>query len=242
MSHRQHSQSSQFIHDYFLYNEKLLPGIDLNFFSPEFWREKGMLRGQAQGRGNAFAIDYGQKHFFLRHYRRGGMIAPLMQDKYVWTGLNSTRAWREFSMLHVMYAKGLPVPRPVAAHVQQIGPLYRADIVTEKIEHSTSLSNFMAQKEVEDDLWVKIGTCLRRFHLLGIVHADLNAHNILIDANECIWLIDFDKGVWNKPKRAHQQSNLQRLHRSLAKVWPHPQNHHGLARAWKLLLQGYYAD
>ncbi len=242
MIHRQHSQSSQFIHDYFLYNEKLLPGIDLNFFSPDFWRKEGMLRGQAQGRGNAFAIDYGQKHFFLRHYRRGGMIAPLMQDKYVWTGLNSTRAWREFSLLQVMYAKGLPVPRPVAAHVQQIGPVYRADIVTEKIEYSLPLSNLMAQEEVEDDLWIKIGICLRRFHLLGIVHADLNAHNILIDANESIWLIDFDKGVWNKPKAARQQSNLHRLRKSLAKVWPQSQSHQAFNRAWKLLLHGYYAD
>lgn len=196
--------------------------------------------GKAQGRGNAYAFAYGSKHFFLRHYHRGGMIAPLMQDMYVWTGLETTRAWREFFLLEVMRAEGLPVPRPVAAHVQQMGPVYRADIVTEKIDSSLSLSNLITQEKVADDLWVKIGTCLRRFHLLGIVHADLNAHNILIDANESVWLIDFDKGFWNKPKTAHQQSNLQRLHRSLAKVWPQPQSHQAFDQAWKLLMHGYY--
>jgi predicted Ser/Thr protein kinase len=58
---------------------------------------------------------------------------------------------------------------------------------------------------------------LRRFHDAGLDHADLNAHNILLDSRGDFWLIDFDKarlraaGGW-------REGNLQRLERSLRKL------------------------
>ena len=225
--------------DYFLYDQKLLPGVDHSFFVQDFWQKQGCLLEKAQGRGNTYAFAYDQKSFFLRHYRRGGSVAPIMRDTYLWTGLRSTRAWREFLLLRAMRAEGLPVPRPGAAHVQRIGPLYRADLVTERIEQAAPLSLIIAGQHMDKDLWIKIGCCVQRFHCQGIVHADLNAHNILIDDRESVWLIDFDKGIWGQPKAAWLTANLNRLYRSLCKVWPPEYEAYTLPRAWDAFLQGY---
>ena len=48
--------------------------------------------------------------------------------------------------------------------------------------------------------------------------ADLNAHNILIQSNEKIFLIDFDKGRLLSQGNAWKTKNLMRLRRSLLKL------------------------
>ena len=58
---------------------------------------------------------------------------------------------------------------------------------------------------------------LARFHRAGLDHADLNAHNILLDAAGNPWLIDFDRSR-RRADGSWRQSNLDRLARSLAKL------------------------
>src|SRR5690606_34318476 len=50
----------------------------------------------------------------LRRYRRGGLIARLSPDRYIWTGAAATRSFAEFKLLSFMHDTGLPVPRPLA--------------------------------------------------------------------------------------------------------------------------------
>jgi|UPI00068448BF tRNA A-37 threonylcarbamoyl transferase component Bud32 len=214
--------------------------MDRRFFSPAYWRQQGCLTGQARGRGSAYAVEYGRKRFFLRHYRRGGAIGPYMKDRYLWTGLDTTRAWREFYLLLDMHAKGLPVPRPAAAYVQRIWLMYYADIITEQIPDALPLGMLLNQKDsIDDRLWTRIGSTLQHFHSQGICHPDLNVNNILIDKAEAVWLIDFDKGVWYRPKPGQRQANLNRLRRSLAKVWPRDTSADNFHQAWKRILRGY---
>lgn len=53
-------------------------------------------------------------------------------------------------------------------------------------------------------------------HDLQVNHTDLNIHNILVDNNSVVWLIDFDKcGV--KEGDSWKESNLSRLKRSFYK-------------------------
>ena len=85
--------------------------------------------------------------------------------------------------------------------------------------------------------WISIGRCIRRFHDLGVCHADLNAHNILL-SEDSVYLIDFDRcqlrggGLW-------RDANLVRLRRSLEKVaWGLPPERFGEAD-WHGLLDGY---
>jgi 3-deoxy-D-manno-octulosonic acid kinase len=67
-----------------------------------------------------------------------------------------------------------------------------------------------------------------------VFHADLNAHNVLLDAADRVWLVDFDRGEL-RARGAWTHANLARLERSLVKVSA------GRYRAehWAALLEGY---
>ena len=42
--------------------------------------------------------------------------------------------------------------------------------------------------------WRAIGAAIARLHRGGVDHADLNAHNILLDGRGAVSVIDFDRG------------------------------------------------
>ena len=206
-------------HDYFLHDQDLLENVSQMDFDVLFYRESNALRGEAQGRGTTFFVTLGEDlDCVLRHYRRGGMVARFTEDKYFWAGLDQTRAWREWHLLRIMLEQQLPVPHPVAAHVKRRGVLYTADIITKRIPATHSLATILSSDDLADDQWRRLGKTIRQFHQRGIYHADLNAHNILIDEQEKFFLIDFDKGEQRTPSAAWRQANIDRLQRSLEKL------------------------
>ena len=71
--------------------------------------------------------------------------------------------------------------------------------------------------DVGDGHWENIGRTLRRFHDEGVNHHDLNAHNILIDDRQQVFLVDFDRGGL-RDRGTWTQSNINRLLRSLRKI------------------------
>jgi 3-deoxy-D-manno-octulosonic acid kinase len=87
--------------------------------------------------------------------------------------------------------------------------------------------------------WIAIGRCVRRFHDDGIRHADLNAHNVLLDASDAVWLVDFDRGALRHPGY-WCDGNLVRLRRSIEKITePLPRERFSEAD-WASLLDGYF--
>ena len=187
----------------------------------------------AGGRGAAWIVpasDGGE--WVLRHYRRGGLPAKILADTYLWTGLDNTRPWREWRLLAELHALGLPVPRPVAARVVRSGIAYRGDLITRRVPAARSLAELLVPAAASIP-WRAVGACIRRFHEAGVWHADLNAHNILVDDTGGVWLIDFDRGERRGGDGAWKQENLVRLSRSLHKLG------HGDAQGWQALQQGY---
>ena len=55
-----------------------------------------------------------------------------------------------------------------------------------------------------------------KFDVSVKVNADLNIHNILLDEDEKVWIIDFDK-CYQQSGEKWKQSNLARLKRSFEK-------------------------
>ena len=172
----------------------------------------------SHGRGSVYVFKYGEHELVLRHYYRGGHVYKFNKDAYVWKGLNKTRALEELNLLSVMHENQLPVPKPVAAHISRSGITYKANIVTQLIPNTQSISSRLVQDSLPIEIWHNIGSVIRRFHNNRINHADLNAHNILIDDQNKIFLIDFDKSKIDKSTNAWQQNNLKRLQRSLVKL------------------------
>ena len=89
--------------------------VDSHWFSPAHWGERGALRSQAGGRGGVAVIETPAGEAVLRHYRRGGMVARLFGDRYLFTGRSRTRSVREFLLLAELERRGLPVSPPVAS-------------------------------------------------------------------------------------------------------------------------------
>jgi len=202
---------------YILYDEDSTSKVIPDWFSPDYWQSQQAITGQALGRGAAWFIKKGSIEWVLRHYRRGGLVARVMADQYLWTGLERTRAWREWRLLLDMYQSGLPVPPPVAARVERHGLFYRADLLTVKIPNTQSLAQRLSTAYLDFSVWRKIGLIIARFHQAGICHADLNANNILLDDQDRVFIIDFDRGT-QRERGAWEKANIDRLLRSLLKL------------------------
>lgn len=227
---------------YILYDADCIENPELLGFDAEFWASQDAIMGFAKGRGTTFFIQYADKDYVLRHYRRGGMIAQVSLDQYVWTGLQRTRAWREWHLLARMQEMGLPVPQPIAVQVLQHGMLYSADIMTRRIPHAATLAEELEQHSLSEDTWHELGKMIRRFHCHGVWHADLNANNVLLDDTKQIFLIDFDRSQLRRPARHWHQANLQRLKRSLLKLHSRSNSFYFTVSDWQVLLEGYSVE
>ncbi len=195
---------------------------------------------QAAGRGRG-AVRRVEGPFgvaVLRHYRRGGAVARLLGDRYLWTGEENTRAFREFRLLARLRGEGLPVPAPLAAGYTRGGPWYRADLLTAEVPDARTLAETLAAPSADLDAWRSLGVTLARFHAAGVCHADLNAHNLLRDGNGAWWLIDFDRGLL-RPPGEWIATRLARLQRSLRKLGAGRQP--GQDAAWDALLAAHAA-
>jgi 3-deoxy-D-manno-octulosonic acid kinase len=221
---------------FILYDDALTSHAGAELFSPLHWARQTSLRDATGGRGNTWIVVGDNDEWVLRHYRRGGVVRHFNRDRYLWRGLEYTRPWREWRLLSYLYKKGLPVPQPVAVQVLRYGPAYRGDLITRLIPDAHSLAAQLRQGESECLPWERVGTCIRRFHDAGVYHADLNAHNILVNGDGQIYLIDFDAGELRKTKASWQQANLRRLSRSLRKLAvPSTAEDH----VWSKLMRGY---
>lgn len=172
-----------------------------------------------RGRGAIRIVDAAIGRIVIRHYRRGGAIARLSRDWFVWTGAESTRPFREFRITRRLHDAGLPVPEVVAARFQRSGLGYRADLATREIKAAHTLAERLNDRVAAARIdWRALGTLIARFHAIGLWHADLNAHNVLFDGDDQAILIDFDRARVLAPFASALQGNLDRLARSLHKL------------------------
>lgn len=184
--------------------------------------DHGFISGEAgAGRGNTYFLNLDNNPLVLRHYRRGGLARKVSDRRYIFTGLSRTRAMLEFDICLKMYDMQLPVPKPYACRVVQHGATYEASIVTHRLQGNT-LAQRLVSNDVTDEQWGAIGRTIARFHKVGIYHADLNAHNILLSDEGVVSLIDFDRAKFRSVNINHYEekwcvSNLARLQRSIIK-------------------------
>jgi 3-deoxy-D-manno-octulosonic acid kinase len=224
---------------YILYDAACIENPETFGFDANYWASQDAIIGFAEGRGTTFFVQYAGENYVLRHYRRGGFIARLSPDQYVWTGLQRTRAWREWHLLAQMRELGLPVPQPVAVQVVRNGMTYSADIMTRRIHHTSTLAEELGRHALSEDTWQELGRVIQRFHHHGVWHADLNANNVLIDTEGRFYLIDFDRGRLRRPSGQWQQANLDRLKRSLLKLQNLTDSFYFAETDWQTLLAAY---
>ena len=225
------------------YNKLLLETFPLKLFDSAYLESNSLLvssmSNTQHGRGNIHGFTYNKLDLVLRHYHRGGMLAKIVDDKFLWTGLTKTRAMRELLMHLEMLKLGLPVPTPVAIHIHRSGLSYRADMVTKYISNARTLSTILFETTLSSEIWNKIGETIKRFHAKNCNHADLNAHNIMLCDDGDIYLIDFDKSKIENSSSQWGDRNLRRLKRSLEKLTSSNEKFYYTEEAFSKLMQGY---
>jgi 3-deoxy-D-manno-octulosonic acid kinase len=222
-----------------LYDASYLGQPEQAVFDLEQWRARGALQSTAGGRGTIAFIDAGPgRHWALRHYRRGGLVAKWLDDEYFWTGAAGTRGFREWRLLRRLREWQLPVPQPIAARYQRAGRLfYRADLLTVELPTRTTVALALREAPLEVGQWAAIGGCVGELHARGVHHADLNAHNLLLGAGSRVFVLDFDRGRI-RARGAWERDVLGRLRRSLLKVTAGlPADRFG-EQQWRELLRG----
>lgn len=198
------------------YDEHLLAENPLHCCSPEFWQQAGKVIGSATGRGTTWFVQAEKVEAALRHYKRGGLFGKLVSDHYLFSGWQKTRSFQEFELLNTLIEAGVNVPRPIAARAVKRTFCYQADLLSEKIPNARDLVSILQERPLSTEMYEKIGREILKMHDAQVNHTDLNIHNILIDKQDRVWIIDFDK-CYQQGGNSWKQGNLERLKRSFEK-------------------------
>ncbi|MGB3424388.1 MAG: 3-deoxy-D-manno-octulosonic acid kinase [Castellaniella sp.] len=165
------------------------------------------------GRQAAWFVDGEHGPAVLRHYRRGGLRAKLGRESYLWLGAPRVRAYAEVRVLDHLRRAGLRVPEPLGAIYWRKNACYRNAILIARIPGAQALASRLDRADP-----AAVARAIAAMHAAGVWHADLNAYNILFDADDQVWLIDFDRARLGVVSPEQAEKNRLRLRRSLVKV------------------------
>lgn len=205
-----------------------------------YWYLQNKVVGSAKGRGTTWFVQLDNLQGALRHYRRGGLFGKIVKDQYKFSGWEQTRSFQEFVLLEKLRAEGVNVPRPIASSAVKVGFFYRADLLSEKIPNARDLVDILQESELSSVMYKCIGQEVRKMHNVGVNHTDLNIHNILLDDEQKVWIIDFDK-CYSQAGDDWKASNLERLKRSFMKEQGKRQIKWQESE-WHALMEGYGFD
>lgn len=201
---------------YILFDDSLISENIERCFDAQFWHSRNKIIGSASGRGTTWFIQLDKAQAALRHYRRGGLFGKLISDHYIFTGWLKTRAIAEFKLLETLNQSGVNVPKPIAARVLKRNFCYQADLLSEKIPDAQDLVAILQQRVLTELEYSEIAKQIKKMHQAQVNHTDLNIHNILLDKQGKVWLIDFDK-CYQQSGEVWKEENLKRLLRSFYK-------------------------
>jgi 3-deoxy-D-manno-octulosonic-acid transferase len=191
------------------------PGATPHWLDPAHWPVRQPVQGS--GRGSAWFVQAEGLAAVLRHYRRGGLAGRLLGDRYARRPGGAPRALAEFSLLRRLRAWGLPVPRPLVGRATRHGMFERCDLLVERIPGGRNLAQRLQQAPLTPACWHAIGAAIGRLHACGVRHGDLNCHNLLLDADERPWILDFDGSRVVDDRSGGAAQDMPRLLRSLRK-------------------------
>lgn len=230
---------------YVLYDDLLISEMNLQIFDADYLTNgescsNSIVSSDAGiGRARVVYFIHNNVTMVLKHYYRGGLVSTLIKDRYFGFNIENTRSFREWHLLKKMRSFDLPVPNAVAARVIKGLFFYQADLITQKIEDTKTLSDVLNEGSVSSEQWGRIGACIKLFHQKGIYHADLNARNILLNQEGEVYLIDFDNSYIRKGCASWKMSNLTRLKRSLKKFLKNESVFCFEEKDWSALIRGY---
>jgi len=170
-----------------------------------------------QGRGATYGVSLADRRAVVRHARRGGLLAPLLGDRY----RGRPRWAHEIKIARDLISDGVATPDVLAGVMYQSGRAHRADVATERIDGRDLVDIFFGNAPPtgapRSGCFQAVGVLIGNLYKVGFVHPDLQLRNVLIDARGKAWLIDVDT-VQRMSGPNTRLLNLRRFYRSWDKL------------------------
>jgi 3-deoxy-D-manno-octulosonic acid kinase len=164
----------------------------------EFHQSQEEAEAPLSGRVRPQSADiHGLGRLIVKHYYRGGVLRHLNRRTYLNVG--KTRSAAEFEALTYLRSIGLNAPEPVAfASLDIWFFFYHAWLVLKEIPSAETLAKLSLSKPSHaESVLEEISKQIRILIDNGILHVDLHPGNVLVDADNNVFLIDFDKVQMN---------------------------------------------
>jgi 3-deoxy-D-manno-octulosonic acid kinase len=152
----------------------------------------------------------------VKTFRRGGLLARLVERTYLRTG--KVRSRIEFEQMEKALKMGVRTPKPVAFAYK--GSLfYQAWLITREIPSAQSLAQL--SNTAPNQATAALQELDRQVSILidhKILHADFHPGNVLVDESGRVYLIDFDKAsTYAGSRHALASKYRQRWYRAVQK-------------------------
>ncbi len=170
------------------------------------------------GRGTIkFTILDGLGPVAIKKYLRGGIFGKIIKKYYLHVG-NKLRPQIEYEALLIARKCGIKAPCPYAFVIQG-KVLYQAWLIMEKIEHQDNLASISINNpELAQELMTEVCRIITSLVDNMIFHPDLHPGNFLMNTNQELFLIDFDKAaIFSGPPSKLQEIYLLRWRRAVIK-------------------------
>ena len=152
----------------------------------------------------------------VKYYHRGGIVRHFIKKRYLKCG--KTRSQKEYELLQKVRGLGINAPEPIAFAYR--GRLfYQAWLVTKEIkQHQTlaklSLSNKKRTRFIMENIIEQVSTLIKN----GILHVDLHPGNVIVDNQDMVYILDFDKGgIFPANKNILKNRYIRRWNRAIKK-------------------------
>ena len=188
----------------------------------------GLLRrSELEGRRPLWELAGTEQPVLVRRFSHGGLMRWVTGDRF----MDAERPFRELILSDLLLRNGIETPRVLAARARSLGVGWQLDVMTLRVEDSIDLGwvlGAVRRGEIEardrQRLMASLGNLVRRLHRHGVLHADLQPNNILVNrsalAGEApiLTVLDLDKSrIVSKVRSEDRLANLTRLYRHVAR-------------------------
>ena len=161
----------------------------------------------------------GMGRVVVKQYFRGGMVRHLVKELYFRWG--KSRGQREFEMLAQARSLGISAPEPIA-FACTAGLFYRAWLVMREIEGCRTLAEVSLEDAARGrGLMAAVKGQVSMLVDSMIRHVDLHPGNVLVDSDNRLFVIDFDRAYIYRGSR----DGLRRVYEAR---WDRAVEKHGL--------------
>lgn len=153
----------------------------------------------------------------VKHYLRGGLLRFFLHRSYLHWG--EYRSKHEFLMLARVRQLGISAPRPIAYGIEG-GIFYRTWLVLSELEGVTALADLALDRDPAryEQAMEQLAVQVERMIENGVFHVDLHPGNVVIDGNDQLFILDFDKArMFSGPLNELRDRYLRRWRRSVIK-------------------------